>query len=636
MTHKSLLSRPRILDLKANGEIVIEPFDERNVGTNSYDVTLGKHFWRELQPGEHTNNLPAVKHGLVCGTLYNMYDEAHVNKLWLRCEANAASVVLPSVKLEGIEPDDLIILVGPGEAILAHTEEFIGGRSNRITSVMKARSTVGRNFLEVSRCAGVGDVGYCNRWTLEITNNSRWHAIPLVVGRRVGQLLFYEVDPIEGAGYTKDGKYQQGTLEEAQQQWSPQNMIPRAYLDREVVGAQPEEPTMPEETKPHKLSVYTVKRGRNRPATMSLQMLVNELARRRKEPSWALDEDGAFGGGTEKIVKEVQGAFSLSKDGAVGSGTWATLTGELLDWRAPIMLRIAECQCSFESGSKGFEYCGIITAQGVPQEEWFNYGIWNTNRGSARSLMQMGGAPSSLRDRVAEVDRFAARALDAAKSGDMERCAELLSQGRDEASEIAAWFGSRAGRETQIDSYLLEKTIKPSIKNLVRAGFKYEDFGVTDLDFDEFPTKLAPFYERLLALSCDITVNSGPGGFFPHKSPRKWQSQGSLAWPEDRLPDREACKAIYSEEFGEEIPHDNIYVTADSSEPYTRALSRCLWELCDDDEQRISLIAELQSRCIVPRWQDMVIRRRRCVAWKDGHTFQGSFYCMPEDFGVGA
>jgi dCTP deaminase-like len=51
---------------------------------------------------------------------------------------------------------------------------------------------LGRNFIEVCKCAGWGDIGYTNRWTMEITNNSRHYSIPLVVGRRVAQIIFFE------------------------------------------------------------------------------------------------------------------------------------------------------------------------------------------------------------------------------------------------------------------------------------------------------------------------------------------------------------------------------------------------------------------------------------------------------------
>jgi hypothetical protein len=33
-----------------------------------------------------------------------------------------------------------------------------------VTTMMKARSSLGRNFIEICKCAGWGDVGYINRW----------------------------------------------------------------------------------------------------------------------------------------------------------------------------------------------------------------------------------------------------------------------------------------------------------------------------------------------------------------------------------------------------------------------------------------------------------------------------------------
>jgi len=52
--------------------------------------------------------------------------------------------------------------------------------------------------MSVCKCAGVGDVGYIARWTMEITNHS--HAtIELPVGLRVAQILFYEA-PNTAAG----------------------------------------------------------------------------------------------------------------------------------------------------------------------------------------------------------------------------------------------------------------------------------------------------------------------------------------------------------------------------------------------------------------------------------------------------
>ena len=54
------------------------------------------------------------------------------------------------IVLENIAPDEKIIWIQPGETILAHTQEFIGGRGS-VTTMMKARSSLGRNFIEVCK-----------------------------------------------------------------------------------------------------------------------------------------------------------------------------------------------------------------------------------------------------------------------------------------------------------------------------------------------------------------------------------------------------------------------------------------------------------------------------------------------------
>ncbi|MEX2010503.1 MAG: hypothetical protein WD874_01720, partial [Parcubacteria group bacterium] len=180
------LSDCKILEELKKGDIVIDPFRQDNLATSSYDVTLGEYYFRE-QPSKHNHNI------------YNIWSKEHTDHVWGRkpYKAEKASVVFQKYKFnwEGISPNDKIILLGPGETLLAHTQEFIGGR-NHITTMMKSRSSLGRNFIEVCKCAGWGDVGYVNRWTMEITNNSSHYSIPLVVGRRIAQIIFFETGPI--------------------------------------------------------------------------------------------------------------------------------------------------------------------------------------------------------------------------------------------------------------------------------------------------------------------------------------------------------------------------------------------------------------------------------------------------------
>jgi len=132
--------------------------------------------------------------------------------------------------------DDRIIWIKPGETILCHTNEYIGGRDT-VTTMMKARSSLGRNFIEICKCAGWGDIGYINRWTMEITNNSRYYSIPLVVGRRVAQIVFFDTEGIIEDSYEIKGKYQNTRdVEELKKTWSPSEMLPKMFKDKEVIS----------------------------------------------------------------------------------------------------------------------------------------------------------------------------------------------------------------------------------------------------------------------------------------------------------------------------------------------------------------------------------------------------------------
>jgi deoxycytidine triphosphate deaminase len=139
-TH-SLLSDKAILHQMSLGRVVICPFSLSHLSTTSYDVTLGSHYYREFTPEAG------------CG-VYNPYCLSQVQRVWgsaRHAELHSEWVARTGQPaLTNISLNDSLIWIAPGETILGHTEEYIGGLQS-ITTMMKARSSMGRNFIEVCK-----------------------------------------------------------------------------------------------------------------------------------------------------------------------------------------------------------------------------------------------------------------------------------------------------------------------------------------------------------------------------------------------------------------------------------------------------------------------------------------------------
>ncbi len=145
--------------------------------------------------------------------------------------------------LETIPEDHPIILLRPNERILAHTHEFIDIRPPGTTS-MQARSTTGRIGVSACYCAGWGDPGYIDRWTMEIHNLNESDYVPLPAGWRIAQIVMSQTGPV-GTEYSQaSGNYQAQSSDDlirVKQAWRPHHMIPRAHkneikLPRPVEG----------------------------------------------------------------------------------------------------------------------------------------------------------------------------------------------------------------------------------------------------------------------------------------------------------------------------------------------------------------------------------------------------------------
>ena len=212
----SLCSKPAILRHIEKGNIFISPFNSKNLNTSSYDVRLGENYFLE-QPFR------------VSRKLLNPFDPKDIKRYWgkPKIATTAQKWTKENGPLREIKPEDQIIVLGPGETILSHTIEFTGGR-NCINAHMRARSSVGRIGITVCKCAGWGDVGYCNRWTMEISNHLKDTSVVLVVGMRVAQMAFCQVEPPEETYSNSGGRYQStDNVEKMMKNWSPYQMLPK-------------------------------------------------------------------------------------------------------------------------------------------------------------------------------------------------------------------------------------------------------------------------------------------------------------------------------------------------------------------------------------------------------------------------
>ncbi len=246
-----VLSDTEILKYIKKKQIIIDPFKKENLNNCSYDVTLGEYYFREKVNGLTIANpySSMFNKQFWMGPLRARTVEELISspkKLYNFISKRAKQYGLPGryikkarieleKSFENISLKERIILIFPGEMILAHTNEFIGGR-NSINTSMQTRSSWARSFIDVCRSAGWGDIGYINRWTMEITNHSHTKIIPLVVGRRIAQIVFLKsTTPLRIYGKDAGTKYQQGlTLRAIKKNWKPEMMLPRLFIDRDI------------------------------------------------------------------------------------------------------------------------------------------------------------------------------------------------------------------------------------------------------------------------------------------------------------------------------------------------------------------------------------------------------------------
>jgi len=165
-----ILTDKQILNAIESKEIVIEPFNRNSLGTNSYDVHLGKFL------ATYTDEiLDAKKHNTI----------------------------------EEIEIGEEGFVIHPGTLYLGVTEEYT--ETHNSVPFLEGKSSVGRLGIDIHATAGKGDVGFCNTWTLEI---SCVHPVRIYAGMPIGQLIYFAVNGEIENYYNKkkNAKYNERTL----------------------------------------------------------------------------------------------------------------------------------------------------------------------------------------------------------------------------------------------------------------------------------------------------------------------------------------------------------------------------------------------------------------------------------------
>lgn len=146
-----ILSDKRILEEMEKGTIVIQPYQRNCLGSNSYDVHLGK-----ILATYDQEELDAKKHNTI--SHFEIPDEGFV--------------LQPHVFYLGV------------------TQEYTETHAH--VPFLEGKSSTGRLGIDIHATAGKGDVGFCGNWTLEISVKQ---PVKVYKGMPIGQLIYF---PVEG------------------------------------------------------------------------------------------------------------------------------------------------------------------------------------------------------------------------------------------------------------------------------------------------------------------------------------------------------------------------------------------------------------------------------------------------------
>jgi len=145
-----ILTDQKIRESIRDGSIVIEPFDDKNLGANSYDVHLGAE-------------LAIYRDEILDAKKHNQVDHIMIDPV------------------EGF-------VLRPGRTYLGVTQEYT--ETHKTVPFLEGKSSVGRLGIDIHATAGKGDVGFCNYWTLEISVHQ---PVRVYAGMPIAQLIYFEI-----------------------------------------------------------------------------------------------------------------------------------------------------------------------------------------------------------------------------------------------------------------------------------------------------------------------------------------------------------------------------------------------------------------------------------------------------------
>jgi dCTP deaminase len=146
-----ILSDKRILEEIEKKTIIIKPYNREKLGSNSYDVHLGKNLATYKE-----ETLDAKKHN---------------------------EIVHFDIPEEGF-------VLQPNQLYLGVTFEYTETHAH--VPFLEGKSSTGRLGIDIHATAGKGDVGFCGHWTLEISCKI---PVRIYAGMPIGQLIYF---PVEG------------------------------------------------------------------------------------------------------------------------------------------------------------------------------------------------------------------------------------------------------------------------------------------------------------------------------------------------------------------------------------------------------------------------------------------------------